>query len=37
MTIAGFAVGDHRAVEHVEGGEGRGRAVALVSSVTPSV
>ena len=30
MTMAGFALGDDRAVEHVEGSEQRGCAVALV-------
>ena len=30
MAMAGFALGDDRAVEHVEGGEQGGRAVALI-------
>ena len=30
MTMAGFALGDDRAVEHVEGGEQCGGAVTLV-------
>ena len=30
MTMARFALGDDRAVEHVEGGEQRGCAMALV-------
>ena len=30
MAMAGFALGDDRAVKHVEGGEQRGCAVALV-------
>ncbi|KRQ92911.1 hypothetical protein CQ12_30305 [Bradyrhizobium jicamae] len=30
MAMAGFALGDDHAVEHIEGGEQRGCAVALV-------
>jgi hypothetical protein len=33
MTMAGFALGNDRAVEHVEGGEQRGCAVALVQAI----
>ena len=36
MAMAGFALGDDRAVKHVEGGEQRGCAVALVVGANPN-